>query len=137
MGFPMQEYWSGLPFPPPRNLLNPGIEPMSPALAGRFFTTETGGKVPWRRNGIGYTLPYSWAFLVVLAVKNSFTIQETWPQSLGSEDPLEKGMATHSSILAWEILMDRGDWLATVHGVAKGQTRRSDSTHTHVHTHTQ
>ena len=46
MGFPMQEYWSGLPFPSPRNLLNPGIEPMSPALAGRFFTTETGGKVP-------------------------------------------------------------------------------------------
>ncbi|ELR50986.1 hypothetical protein M91_11145, partial [Bos mutus] len=43
-GFSRQEYWSGLPFPPPRDLPNPGIEPesfMSPALAGRFFTTST------------------------------------------------------------------------------------------------
>ena len=40
-------------------------------------------------------------------------------QSLGWEDPLEKEMATHSSILAWRIPMDRGAWWATVHGVAK------------------
>ena len=39
MGFPSQEYWSGLPFPPPGDLSNPGIERMSLALAGRFFTT--------------------------------------------------------------------------------------------------
>ena len=39
-----QEYWSGLPFPSPGDLPSPGIEPMSPALAGRFFTTETQGK---------------------------------------------------------------------------------------------
>ena len=38
-----------------------------------------------------------------------------WVQSLGQEDPLEEGLATHSSILAWSILMDRGAWLATVH----------------------
>ena len=37
----------------------------------------------------------------------------------GLEDPLEEGMATHSSILAWRIPMDRGAWQATVHGVAK------------------
>ena len=43
--------------------------------------------------------------------------QETWVQSLGWEDPLEEGMATHSSILAWRILMDRGAWWATVHRV--------------------
>ena len=44
MGYPKQEYWSGLPFPPPGDLLNPGIEPtslVSPALAGGFFTTNT------------------------------------------------------------------------------------------------
>ena len=41
MGFPRQEYWSGLPFPSPGNLPNQGIKPASPALAGRFFTTET------------------------------------------------------------------------------------------------
>ena len=43
MGFPRQEYWSGLPFPPPVDLRSPGTEPsspVSPALAGRFFTTE-------------------------------------------------------------------------------------------------
>ena len=49
-------------------------------------------------------------------------VQETWVQSLGGEDPLEEGMATHSSILAWRIPMDRGAWLATVHGIAKSQT---------------
>ena len=43
-------------------------------------------------------------------------------QSLGQEDPLEEGMATHFSILAWRIPMDRGAWRATVHGVAKSQT---------------
>ena len=50
MGFSRQEYWSGLPFPPPRDLSDPGIEPESPALAGRFFTSEALGK-PSRRCG--------------------------------------------------------------------------------------
>ena len=44
LGFPRQESWSGLPFPSPGNLPNPGIEPVSPALAGRFFTTALLGK---------------------------------------------------------------------------------------------
>ena len=48
--------------------------------------------------------------------------QETWVASLGWEDPLEEGMATHSSILALENPMDRGAWWATVHGVAKSWT---------------
>ena len=44
-------------------------------------------------------------------------------QSLGQEDPLEQGMATHPSILAWRLPMDRGAWWATVHGVTKIRTR--------------
>ena len=44
MGFPRREYWSGLPFPSPWDLPNPGIEPASPALGGRFFTTEPSGE---------------------------------------------------------------------------------------------
>ena len=44
MGFSRQEYWSGLPFPSPGDLPNPKIEPVSPALAGRFFNTESPGK---------------------------------------------------------------------------------------------
>ena len=59
-------------------------------------------------------------------VKNPPTMQETWVQSLGWEDPLEEGMATHSNILAWQIPMDRGAWWATVYGVAKSQTGLSD-----------
>ena len=48
-------------------------------------------------------------------------MQESWVQSLAREDPLEKEMATHSSILAWRIPMDRGAPWATVHGVAKSR----------------
>ena len=46
--------------------------------------------------------------------------------SLGQEDPLEKGMATHSNIVTWRIPMDRGAWQVIVHGVTKSQTRLSD-----------
>ena len=50
--------------------------------------------------GIGYPLQYSWASFVAQLVKNPPAMQETWVQSLSWEDPLEKGKATHSSILA-------------------------------------
>ena len=63
---------------------------------------ETGsGRSPGE--GIEYPLQYSWASLVAQLVKNLPAMQETWVQSLGWEDPLEKGKATHSSILAWKI----------------------------------
>ena len=52
-------------------------------------------------------------------------MQETWVQSLGWKDSLEDRMAIHSSVLVWEIPMDRGAWWATVHGVAKSQTQLS------------
>ena len=53
--------------------------------------------------GISYPLQYSWASFVAQVVKNPTAIWETWVRSLGWEDPLEKGTATHSSILAWRI----------------------------------
>ena len=53
--------------------------------------------------GIGYPLQHSWASLVAQLVKNLPAMWETWVQSLGREDSLEKGKATHSSILAWRI----------------------------------
>ena len=58
-------------------------------------------------------------------VKSSSAMQETWVQSLTREDPLEEGRATHSSILAWRIPVDRGAWRATVHGVARSRARLS------------
>ena len=76
--------------------------------------------------GIGYPLQCSWAFLVAQMVKNLSAMQETPVQFLGWEDPLEEGMAIHSSILAWRIPMDRRAWRATVSGVAKSQTRLSE-----------
>ena len=53
--------------------------------------------------GIGYLLQYSWGSLVAQLVKNPPVMQETWVRSLGWEDPLEKGNANHSSVLAWRI----------------------------------
>ena len=58
-------------------------------------------------------------------VKNPPAMQETWVRSLGWEDPLEEGIATHSSILAWTIPIDRGAWHAAVRGVAKSWTQFS------------
>ena len=55
------------------------------------------------RLGIGYPLQYSWASLMAQLVKNSPAMQETWVLSPHQEDHLEKGMATHCSILAWRI----------------------------------
>ena len=76
--------------------------------------------------GIGFPFQYSWASLVAQTIKNPLAMWDTWVQSLGWEDPLEEGMAAHSSILAWRISMDRGAWWATVHGVPKSWTRLSD-----------
>ena len=57
-------------------------------------------------------------------VNNPSAILETWVRSLGWEDPLGEGLATHSSILAWRIPMDRGAWGATVHGGVADTTER-------------
>ena len=95
---------------------------------GKESACHTGdlGSIPGLRRspaeGIGYPLQYSWASLVAQTVKNPPAMQETWVRSLGREDLLEEGMATHSSIPCLENPMDRGDWQATVHGVTKSQT---------------
>ena len=70
------------------NAGDPGSVPVSGRSAGE---------------GKGYPLQYSWASLVAQLVKNPPAMRETWVQSLGWEDPLEKGKATHSSILSWRI----------------------------------
>ena len=62
-------------------------------------------------------------------LKHLPAMQETWVRSLGREGPLEKEMATHSSILAWRIPWMEKPGKATVHGVAKSQTRLSDFGH--------
>ena len=99
------------------------------------------GLIPgWGRSageGIGYPLQYSWASLVVQTVKNLPATRETWVRSLGWEDPLQKGKATHSSILAWRIpwtvdspwgrkYLGLKDRVSTVHLQRNG----SENTHT-------
>ena len=85
MRFPRQEYWSGLPCPPPGELPNPGIEPTFPAASA----LQMGSLLL--------------ASMVAQLVKNPPAMWESWVRSLGWEDPLEEGKATHSGILAWRI----------------------------------
>ena len=69
-GFPRQDYWSGLSFPSPGDLPDPGIEPKSPALAGRFFIMEP----PEKPILIPYTYLYHWTLLFgVLSVLYLFS----------------------------------------------------------------
>ena len=99
--------------------------------AGKEFICNAGdpNSIPRSRRspgeGIGYPLQYSWASLVAQMVKNPPAMWETWVPSLGWEDSLKEGlggMATHSSILAWRIPIDRGAWQSTVHGASESQT---------------
>ena len=79
------------------------------SLAGKESTCSAGdpGSIPgsgsFPGEGIDYPLQYSWASLVAQMVKNPPAVWDTWVQFLGLEDPLEEGMAMHSSILAWRI----------------------------------
>ena len=83
----------------------------SGSSVGIRFACSAGdpGSIPQLRRspgeGIGYPLQYSWASLMAQMAKNPLTMRETWVWFLGWEDPLEEGMATHSSILAWRIPM--------------------------------
>ena len=79
MAFSRQEYWNGLPFPSPGDLPNPGIEPIEPWIGRQVL------------------------YLVARTVKRLPTLWETQVRALGLKDPLEKEMATHSSILAWKM----------------------------------
>ena len=73
----------------------------STCIAGDLFSIPGSGRSVGE--GLGYPLYYSWASLVAHLVKNLPAMWKTWVRSLGWQDPLEKGKATHSSILAWRI----------------------------------
>ena len=85
-------YWS---FP------DSSVGKKSACNAGDSGSISESGRSPGE--GIGSPLQYFWASLVAQLVKNPPAMWETWVRSLGWEDPLEKGMATHSSVQAWRI----------------------------------
>ena len=112
MGFPKPDYWSGLPLPSPGDLLHPGIEPRSPALQVDSLPTELQGKLlsnstclmPCTSSYFSSVICLMYkGFPVAWMVKNLPAVQETQVQPLSQEEPLEKGMAIHTSILAWRI----------------------------------
>ena len=113
MEFSRPEYCSGFPFSFPGDLPNPGIKPRSlgfpDSSVGKESTCNAGdpssipGSGRSAGEGIGYPLQYSWASLVAQLVKNSSAMWKTRVRSVDWEDPLEKGKATHSSILAWRV----------------------------------
>ena len=108
MGFPGQEHWSGLPFPPSRDLPDPGIEPTSPvapALAGRFFTTAVAVQSPslvWL-----FGTPGTAAHQTVLP----FTISRNLPKfmSIESAMPFNRLILCHP-LLHWAIPIKRIQW---------------------------
>ena len=103
--FSRQEYWSGLPLPPPGDVPDPGTEPVSPTLTGEFFTIEPPGKP-----NLVKCLAQSPCFLFIRE---------------GNGNPLQYSCLENS--------MDGGAWWAAVHGVAKSQTRLNDFTFTFLH----
>ena len=151
MEFSRQEYWSGLPFPFPGDLLDLGIKLGSPALQANSLPSKSPGKtlpvsrsflMSWLFLSGGWSIRTSvsttvlpmniqcwfpsltcWASLVAQALKNLPAMQETQVRSLGWEDPLEKGMATYSSIFVRRVPMNRVAWQAIVHGIAKSWTQ--------------
>ena len=105
MEFPWQEYWSGLPYPPPGYFPEPGIKPVSLVSCIGRFPTEPSGKALLQLlscSVVSNSLQ-PWSFLVAQTVKRLPTMPETRVRFLGWEVPLDKEMATHSSILARKI----------------------------------
>ena len=108
MGFSRQESWSGLQGPPHRAAYV-CLKGLPDSSAGKESACNTGdpASIPGSERssgeGIGCPVQYSWASLVAQLVKKPPVMRETWVQSLGDEETLEEGMATHSSILAWRI----------------------------------
>ena len=105
MGFSSQEDWSGLPFPFPGDLPDPGIEPRFPALGGGLFTTE----LPWGFSGGSDGKEFAC---------NAGDLGSI----LGSKRSSREGNGNPLQYSCLENSMDRGAWWATVHGVAKSWT---------------
>ena len=96
------------------------------SLERKLVQGKANEKLPQTIKYFSQTPPSSRAFLVAQTVKNLPARQETWIRSLGGEVPLEEGMATHSSILAWRTPWTERPGRLQAHGVTKSRTGLSD-----------
>ena len=142
MRFPRQEYWSGLPFPSPRDLPDPGIESASPVLAGRFFTPEPPGKSIWvvtgqwfwtEREERFYTYPRNFPGCSD-GKESAYNARDLGLIPGLGRTPVE-GNAYPFQYSCLENPMDRGAWWATACGATESESNRA-YTHTHTHTYT-
>ena len=133
MGFSRQEYWSGLPCPPPGNLPNPGIKPVSLALACGFSTSSAAWEViyMWLGSRLYIHIHTHIHRYVYVGFPGHSDSKDSACNAgdpglipgLGSSPGEGNGNPLQYSCL--EISMDRGVWRATVHGIAKSWTRLS------------
>ena len=116
MGFTSQEYWTELPFPSPGDLLNPGMEPMSPALAGRFFTAEPPGK-PIKLASVSFQTPSLFhVFHLLISVLRSRGFLHNPSSSSSVPSPVEPSRATALSAVFLKIIIYL--WLSSLrHGL--------------------
>ena len=83
LGFPRQAHWSGLPFPSPGDLPDPGLEPTLPALAGRFFTTKPPELYIFWEENHRVKVPFYHFVISVVFIAALFTIAKIWEQPKG------------------------------------------------------
>ena len=125
MGFSRQEYWSGLPFPSPGDLPNPGIEPGTPTLQADALTSEPPGKLKLKFHYFGHLMRRLDSLEKTMRLGGIGGWRKRGRQRMRWWDGITDSMDVSLSELQ-ELVMDREAWQGVIHVVAKTRTRLSD-----------
>ena len=131
MGFSRQEYWNGLPSPPPGDLPNPGIKPTSPvslALAGEFFTTEPPGKTFYK--SLNFDVPQSWVHRPLSAPFQLSRVRFNWSGDGEMKVNMKSLSHVQVFVITWTVAHEAPPsmeffWARVLEGVAFSFSRRS------------